>query len=82
MEALEDAGGVLERLALEETGEKEVALGPDGQILVEINVVEARQQAPRLQLEQCGGDQQELGGEIQVEVINACKIDEVGVEDG
>src|SRR5581483_8472998 len=56
-------GGVLERLALEQPGEEEVALLPEGELLVELDVVPPGQEPAGLQLDQGGGDEQELGGD-------------------
>ena len=66
-QAAEHGGDVLERLALEQAGEQQVALLPEGQLLVEVDVVAAGQQAAGLQLDQRGGDEQELGGDVEVE---------------
>ena len=52
---------VLERLALEEPREQQVALLEARQLLVEIDVFAARQQPAGLQLDQRRRDQQELG---------------------
>ena len=41
-QALQGDGGVLERLALDEPGEQQVALGPERQLVVEVEVVVAR----------------------------------------
>ena len=60
-------GRVLEGLALEQPGEQEVALLEAQQLLVELDVVAARQQPPRLELDQRRGDEQELGGDVEVE---------------
>ena len=60
-------GHVLERLALEQAGQEQVALLPEGELLVEVDVVAAGQQAAGLQLDQGGGDEQELGGDVEVE---------------
>ena len=66
-QAGEHGGDVLERLALEQAGQEQVALLPEGQLLVEVDVVAAGQQAAGLQLDQGGGDEQELGGDVEVE---------------
>ena len=58
---------VLERLALEQAGEQQVALLPQRQLVVEVDVGAAGQQAAGLQLDERGGDQQELGGHVEVE---------------
>ena len=70
MRRLERLGGVLERLALEEAGEQEVALLEAQQLLVELEVVEAGQQAAGLELHQGGGDEQELGGDVEIEPVS------------
>src|SRR5205823_13129661 len=74
-------GRVLERLALEQPGEQEVALLEEGQLLVEVDVVAARQQPAGLELDEGGGDEQELGGDVEVEVAHAVDLDQVGVDD-
>ena len=59
-ELVERAGRVLERLALEQAGDQQVALFPQRQLLVEVDVVAARQQATGLELDQHGRGQQEV----------------------
>ena len=78
----EHPGDVLERLALDEAGEQQVALFPQCELLVEVAVGGARQQPPGLQLDQRGGDQQELGGDIEVERLHLLDLDQIGVDDG
>ena len=73
-QALERDGGVLERLALDEPGEEQVALRPEGQLVVEVDVVVAGQQAPGLQLDQRGRDEQELGGDVEVELLHRLEL--------
>ena len=76
-------GGVLERLALEQAGQQQVALLPQRQLVVEVDVVVAGQQPPGLQLDQGGGDQQELGGDVEVERRRMLlELGQVGVDDG
>ena len=65
----EDRGDVLERLALEQPGEQQVALLPQRQLVVEVDVVATGQQPPRLQLDERRRDQQELGGEVEIEAL-------------
>ena len=65
--AQQRGGGVLEGLALEQPGEQQVALLPERQLLVEVDVVVAGQQPPGLELDERGGDQQELGGDVEVD---------------
>ena len=64
---LEARGGVLERLALEQAGEQQVALLEAEQLLVELDVFEAGEQAAGLELHERGGDEEELGGDVEVE---------------
>ena len=78
---LNTRGDVLERLALEQPGEQQVALLPQGELVVEVDVVAPGQQAPGLQLDQRRRDQQELGGDVEVERLQPLDLDEVGVDD-
>ena len=66
-ECPEQPRDVLERLALEQPGEQEVALLPQGELVVEVERCRARQQPAGLELDERGGDQQELGGDVEVE---------------
>ena len=53
-----------------------------GRAKVEIGI--ARQQPARLQLHQGGGDEQELGGDLEIEVLGLAhllQLDEVGIDD-
>ena len=79
---MQRAGRVLERLALEQPGQQQVALLPQRQLLVELDVVAAGQQPAGLQLQQHGGDQQELGRHVEVEGGRICSsVGHVGVDD-
>ena len=81
MRAFERLGGVLERLALEQPGEQEVALLEAQQLLVELEVFDAGQQAAGLELHQRRRDEEELGGDVEVERLHALELGEVGVDD-
>ena len=81
VQAAQHDGGVLEGLALEQPGEEQVALLPEGQLVVEVDVVVLGQEAAGLQLDQGGGDQQELGGDVEVEVLHPLQLGQVGVDD-
>ena len=72
---------VLERLALEQAGQQQVALLPQRELVVEVDVVVAGQQAAGLELDQGRGDQQELGGDVEVEVLQPVELGQVGVDD-
>src|SRR5439155_24234441 len=78
---LERAGRVLEGLALEQAGQQEVALLESQQLFVELELVDARQQATGLQLDQRGRDQEELGGDVEVELLHAVELGEIRVDD-
>ena len=62
---------VLEGLALEQPGEEQVALLPQGQLVVEVEIGVVGQQPAGLELDQGGGDEQELGGDLEVEVSSS-----------
>ena len=72
---------VLERLAVEQPREQQVALLEPRQLLVEVDVVAAGQQAPRLQLDERRGDEQELGGRLEVEALHALDLRAERVDD-
>ena len=79
--ALEHPGRVLERLALEQAGEEQVALLEAQQLLVELAHVGAREQAAGLELDERRGDEQELGGDVEVEAVEALDLDQERVDD-
>src|SRR5205085_71737 len=79
-QAVELGGRVLERLALEEASQQQVAL-LEQQLLVEVGGVAPGQQAPRLQLHERRRDQEELGGHVEVEVLHALELGQVAVDD-
>ena len=79
---LEHDRRVLERLALEQAGEQQVALLPQGQLVVEVEVGLVGQQSPRLQLDERRRDEQELGGDLEVELLELGQLGQVGVDDG
>ena len=72
---------VLERLALEQPREQEVALLEAHQLLVELDVVAAGQQAPGLQLDERRRDQQELGGDVEIDPLHALDLGAERVDD-
>jgi hypothetical protein len=74
-------GGVLERLALEQAGQQQVALLPQGQLVVEVDVAVVGQQPAGLELDQGGGDEEELGGQVEVQLLHALELGQVGVDD-
>ena len=73
--------GVLERLALDEPGQQQVPLLPEGQLVVEVDVAVAGEQPLGLQLDQGGGDEEELGGQVQVHLLEPVEVHQVGVDD-
>ena len=52
-----------------------------GELVVEVDVLLLRQQATGLQLDQGGGDQQELGGDVEIHLRHLGEMGEVGVDD-
>src|SRR5688572_25075599 len=80
-EAVEHLGDVFERLALDQARQQQVALLPQGELVVEVAVVGAREQAARLELDQRGRDEHELGGDVEVEPLHALDLLEVAVDD-
>ena len=80
-EAGDGVGRVLERLALEQAGEQQVAGLEPQQLLVELGVAEVGQEAAGLELDERGRDEQELGGDVEVEGLHPLDLDEVLVDD-
>src|SRR5207245_1985891 len=80
-QVLELGGRVLERLALQQAGEEQVALLEQQQLVVEVEVVAARQQAAGLELDERGGDEEELGGHLEIEMVHALELGQVAVDD-
>ena len=67
----EGRGRVLERLALEQPREEQVALLETQELVVELDVVEAGQEPTRLELDEGRGDEEELGRDVEVEGVGA-----------
>ena len=72
---------VLERLAVEQPGEEQITFLPQGQLVVEVDVGGAGKQPAGLELDERGGDQQELRGDVEVERLHPFDLGEVGVDD-
>ena len=72
---------VLERLALEQPREQEVALLEAHQLLVEIDVFAAGQQPARLQLDERRRDQQELGRDVEIDALHVLDLGAEHVDD-
>jgi hypothetical protein len=72
---------VLERLALEQAGEQEVPLLPEREVVVQVDVVVPGQHPPGLEFHQRGGDQEEFGRHLEVELLHAGELGQVGVDD-
>ena len=77
----EGVGGGRVGLALEQAGEQQVALLPPDQLLVGVDVVGAGQQPAGLELDEDGGDDQELRERLQVEGLPAGHLGHEGVDD-
>lgn len=80
-ERAEDSTHVLERLALEEPRQQEVALLPESEFLVEIDVLSSGQQTTSLQFHEGGRDQQELGRHVEIERLHGLDLVQIGVDD-
>ena len=78
---VEHLGRVLERLALEQPREQEVALLEAQQLLVDVDVVAAREQPPRLELDERRRDEQELGGAVEVDPLHLLDLGAEDVDD-
>ena len=74
-------GRVLERLALQQPSQEQVALLPQGQLLLQIAVVPPGEQAAGLELDQGGGDEEELGGHVQIDGGHLGQLGQIGVHD-
>jgi tryptophanyl-tRNA synthetase len=74
-------GGVLERLAVEETCDEQVAFLPQGELVIEIDVGVLREESLALELDQRRCDEEELGGDLEIEVLHEVDLGQVGVDD-
>ena len=61
--------------------EQQIALLEAHQLLVELDVVAAGQQAPRLQLDERRRDEQELGRDVEVDALHALDLGAEHVDD-
>ena len=80
-QAAEHPGDVLERLALEQAGQQQVALLPQASSSSRSTSSRPGQQAAGLQLDERRRDQQELGGDVEVEDLQPLDLVQVGVDD-
>ena len=78
---VEHLGDVLERLALDQSGEQQIALLPQGELVVDVAVTLVGQEAASLQFHQGGGDQQELGSDVEVHRLHPLELAQIGVDD-
>src|SRR4029079_14943420 len=72
---------VLEGLAVEQPTEQQIAFLEAAQLLVELDVVAPREQAPGLQLHQRRRDQQELGCRLEIDSLHALDLGAERVDD-
>ena len=80
-EPAQHEGGVLERLALDQTGQQKVAFLPQPELVIQIDIGVVRQQPPGLELDQGGRDEKELGGHLEIEPFHAFELDQIGIDD-
>jgi hypothetical protein len=76
----ESVGGGGIGLALEQAGHEQVPLLPPDQLLVGIDVIGPGQEATRLELDEQGGDDQELGQGLQVDLVPPGHLGHEGVD--
>src|SRR5439155_26428868 len=72
---------VLEGLAVEQAREQQIAFLESTQLLVELDVVAAREQTPRLKLHERRLDQQELGRGLEIDSLHAFDLGAERVDD-
>ena len=77
----QDQRSVLEGLALDQACQQEIPLLPQTEFVVEIDLVVVGQQPAGLEFDQCGGDQEKLGGDLEVELLHAIQLAEVRIND-
>jgi tryptophanyl-tRNA synthetase len=77
----EHASHVFEGFGFEQSGEQHVALFPQCQLIIQVDVAGVREQPPGLQVDQGGSDQQEARCNIEVQFGQALQFDEVGIDD-
>jgi tryptophanyl-tRNA synthetase len=77
----EDRGDVFEGLALEQPGQQQIALLPERELVVEIDVVAPGEQTAGLELDERRGDEQELRGHVEVERLHPFDLGDVAVDD-
>ena len=80
-EGAERVGRVLERLALEQPRQEQVAFLEAQQLLVELEVLGAGEQPAGLELDERRRDEQELRRDLEVERFHAVELGEVLVDD-
>ena len=73
---------VFKGFTFEETCEQKVTLFPQGEFFVEVDVLFARQQAPRLEFDQRGSNEQELSSNIEVEFLHFLNFGEIRIDNG
>ena len=72
---------VLERLAVEQAGEEQITLLEAAQLLVELDVFAAGEQAAGFQLHERRRDEQELGGRLEIDALHALDLRAERVDD-
>lgn len=72
---------VLEGLALKQPRQQIVAFFPTGEFFIEVDRLRRRQQAARFEFDQRRGDEQELGGHVEVNSTDLFRGDEILVDD-
>ena len=76
------SSNILEGLRFEKSSEQHVALFPQGQFVVEIDIVGIRQQAAGFKIDKGRRNQQKAGGDVKIKFGQPLQLDKVGIDDG
>ena len=77
----QDLGDVLEGAALQQPGQQQVPFLPECELLVEVHCLLAGEQTTGLQFHQGRGNQQEFGGDVQVEFLHLGQLGQIRIHD-
>jgi len=77
----DDLGRVLERLAVEEPGDEQIALLPECELVVDVDLGILGEKPLAFELDQRGRDQEELGGHLEIEHLHPFDLLEIGIDD-
>jgi tryptophanyl-tRNA synthetase len=72
---------ILESLAVEQSCDQQIALLPERELVVQIDVGILGQETLALQFDKRRRDEEKFGGDIEVEFIHLLDLDEIGIND-